>query len=276
MKEKIALFGAGGKMGVRLAKNLKKSDYQVSHVEVSEVGQQRLRDEVGVDCVSIDAALDNVDVVILAVPDTLIGKIAAEISPKLRAGVMVMTLDAAAPFAGHLPERPDLVYFVAHPCHPPIFNDETTPEGRRDFFGGAAAKQSITSALMQGPESAFDLGEDVAKVIYQPILRSYRLTVEQMAILEPGLSETVCATLLYAMKQAMDETVRRGVPEEAARDFLLGHMNILGAVIFQEIPGAFSDACNKAIQNGLPRLLRDDWLKVFEHDEIAESIRRIT
>jgi len=30
---------------------------------------------------------------------------------------------------------------------------------------------------MQGPESAFDLGEDVAKVIYQPILRSYRLTV---------------------------------------------------------------------------------------------------
>ena len=51
---------------------------------------------------------------------------------------------------------------------------------------------------------------------------------------------------------------------------------ILGAVIFKEIPGAFSDACNKAIQNGLPRLLRDDWLKVFDHDEIAESIRRIT
>ncbi|MCA1326336.1 phosphogluconate dehydrogenase C-terminal domain-containing protein [Herbaspirillum sp. alder98] len=276
MKQKIALFGAGGKMGVRLAKNLKKSDYQVAHVEVSEVGQKRLHDEVGVACVSIDTALDNVDVVILAVPDTLIGRIAAEISPKLRAGVMVMTLDAAAPFAGHLPDRPDLVYFVAHPCHPPIFNDESTPEARHDFFGGGHAKQSITSALMQGPDSAFDLGEDVAKVIYAPILRSYRLTVEQMALLEPGLSETVCATLLYVMKQAMDETVRRGVPEDAARDFLLGHMNILGAVIFNEIPGAFSDACNKAIQNGLPRLMRDDWIKVFDHDEIAESIRRIT
>lgn len=276
MKQKIALLGAGGKMGVRLAKNLKQSDYQVAHVEVSEVGQKRLRDEAGLECVPMDAALDNVDVVILAVPDTLIGKIAADIAPKLRAGVMVMTLDAAAPFAGHLPDRPDLVYFVAHPCHPPIFNDETTTEGRRDFFGGAHARQSVTSALMQGPESAFDLGEDIAKVIYAPILRSYRLTVDQMALLEPGLSETVCATLLYAMKQAMDETVRRGVPEEAARDFLLGHMNILGAVIFKEIPGAFSDACNKAIQNGLPRLLRDDWLKVFEHDEIAESIRRIT
>lgn len=276
MKEKIALLGAGGKMGVRLAKNLQKSDYQVAHVEVSAVGQKRLKDELGVDCVSIDVALDNVNVVILAVPDTLIGKIAAEIAPKLQPGVMVMTLDAAAPFAGHLPDRKDLVYFVAHPCHPPIFNDEVTQEARRDFFGGGAAKQSITSALMQGPDSAFDLGEDIAKVIYAPILRSYRLTVEQMALLEPGLSETVCATLLDVMREAMDETVRRGVPKEAARDFLLGHMNILGAVIFNEIPGAFSDACNKAITFGKPRLMRDDWKKVFDHDEIAESIRRIT
>ena len=47
------------------------------------------------------------------------------------------------------------------------------------------------------------------------------------------------------MREAMDETVRRGVPEQCARDFLLGHMNILAAVIFKEIPGAFSDACNK-------------------------------
>jgi len=49
-----------------------------------------------------------------------------------------------------------------------------------------------------------------------------------------------------------------------------------GAVIFNEIPGAFSDACNKAIENGKPRIFRDDWLGVFEPAEIAESIRRIT
>jgi hypothetical protein len=276
MNERIALFGAGGKMGVRLSKNLLKSDFRVSHVEPGAFGRQRLKDELGVECVDQDVALDNVDVVILAIPDTLIGKISHEIAPKLRAGVMVMTLDAAAPFAGHLPDRKDLTYFVAHPCHPTIFNDETTEEGRKDHFGGGGAKQSITSALMQGPESAFDLGEAVAKAIYAPILRSYRLTVDQMAILEPGLSETVCATLLQVMRDAMDETVRRGVPEQCARDFLLGHMNILAAVIFNEIPGAFSDACNKAITFGKPRLMRDDWLKVFDREEIAESIRRIT
>jgi len=276
MKEKIALFGAGGKMGYRLTSNLLKSDYRVAHVEPGEGGRKRLKDELGVDCVSADTALDGADVVILAVPDTLIGKLSHEIAPKLKAGTMVRTLDAAAPFAGHLPDRADLTYFVAHPCHPLIFNDEEDTKARRDFFGGAYAKQSITSALMQGPEEAFDLGEAVAKVIYAPILRSYRLTVDQMALLEPGLSETICATLLYVMREAMDETVKRGVPKEAARDFLLGHMNILGAVIFNEIPGAFSDACNKAIEFGKPRLMRDDWKNVFDREEIAESIRRIT
>jgi hypothetical protein len=276
MSAKIALFGAGGKMGVRLSQNLKGSAFEVRHVEPGEVGRARLRDEVGVACVSVDEALAGVDVVILAVPDSLIGKLAAEISPQLRPGVMVMTLDAAAPFAGHLPARDDLVYFVAHPCHPSIFHPLAHAEGKPDYFGGVAAPQSIVSALMQGPDSAWELGEAIAKTIYQPIARSYRVTVEQMALLEPGLSETVCATLLDVMREAMDEVVSRGVPADAARDFLLGHMTILSAVIFKQIPGQFSDACNKAITFGKPRLMRDDWKKIFDHEEIADSIQRIT
>ncbi|MBO9679059.1 MAG: NAD(P)-binding domain-containing protein [Acidovorax sp.] len=272
----IALFGAGGKMGVRLAKNLQGSRFEVRHVEVGEVGRKRLQDELGIRCVDEAAALEGADVVILAVPDTLIGKIAAAIAPRLAAGTMVMLLDAAAPFAGHLPDRPDLTYFVAHPCHPPIFSADLRKDGVPDFFGGGHAPQSVVSALMQGPQAAFALGEEVAQAIYAPILRSYRVTVEQMALLEPGLSETVCATLLDVMREAMDEVVSRGVPHEAARDFLLGHMTILSAVIFQEIPGQFSDACNKAITFGKPRLMKEDWLKVFDREEIAESIQRIT
>mgnify|MGYP006267338089 FL=1 len=272
----IALFGAGGKMGARLAKNLQGSAFEVRHVEVSEAGQKRLRDELGITCCSIEQALSGADVVILAVPDTLIGRIAADISPKLAAGTMVITLDAAAPFAGHLPARDDLVYFVTHPCHPNIFNPQVHTEGAPDYFGGVRASQSIVNALMQGPDQAYALGESIAKLIYQPVQRSYRVTVEQMALLEPGLSETVCATLLDVMREAMDEVVARGVPPEAARDFLLGHMTILSAVIFKQIPGQFSDACNKAITYGKPRLMRDDWLQVFDRTEIADSIQRIT
>lgn len=272
----IALFGAGGKMGVRLSKNLAKTDFSVRHVEVSEAGRARLKAEVGVDCLAPEAAIDGAEVVILAVPDTAIGKVAEKVVPMLAPGTMVVCLDAAAPFAGHLPQRADLTYFVTHPCHPPIFNDETTPEGKRDFFGGVAAKQGIVNALMQGPEAHYALGEAVGKAIYAPVVRSHRVTVEQMAILEPGLSETVCASLLAVMREAMDEAVARGVPKEAARDFLLGHMNILGAVIFEEVPGVFSDACNKAIEFGKPVLMRDDWKRVFEPEEIAASIQRIT
>lgn len=273
---KIALFGAGGKMGCRLSKNLQNSRFDVQHVEVSDFGKKRLETELGITTVDADTAIADSEVVILAVPDTLIGKVAESISPQLVKDTMVIVLDAAAPFAGHLPARDDLTYFVTHPCHPPIYNDETDPQSKRDFFGGELAKQHIVSSLMQGPESAYQLGEEIAKVIWAPVMRSHRVTVEQMALLEPGLSETVCASLLVVMREAMDEVVARGVPKEAARDFLLGHMNVLGAVIFDEVEGVFSDACNKAIEFGKPALMKDDWKNVFEPQELADSIKRIT
>ena len=274
---KLALFGAGGKMGMRLGANLAKSDeFETLRVEISPEGQARVKAAFGTDCVSADAALAEAKVVVLAVPDTHIGKVAAGIVDKLRPGTMLVCLDAAAPYAGHLPERADITYFVTHPCHPPIFNDETDMAAKRDHFGGIAAKQGVVNALMQGPEEDYILGEKVAKAIYAPVVRSHRVTLEGMALLEPGLSETVVASLLVVMREAMDEVIARGVPHEAARDFLLGHMNILAAVIFKEVDGVFSDAANKAIEFGKPALMRDDWKRVFEIDEIRASIERIT
>lgn len=262
---------------MRLSANLAKSEFEVRHVEVSEAGRARLKSELGLESVTQDIALDGAEVVILAIPDTVIGKVAEQVVPAVAPGTMVVILDAAAPFAGHLPRRDDITYFVTHPCHPPIFNDEDTPEGRRDHFGGVAAKQGVVNALMQGPREHYELGDRIARAIYAPVTRSYEVTVKQMAMLEPGLSETVCASLLVVMREAMDECIARsGVSKECARDFLLGHMNILGAVIFEEREGAFSDACNKAIEFGKPMLMRDDWKRVFEWDEIADSIRRIT
>jgi hypothetical protein len=273
----IALFGAGGKMGMRLSANLVATNFSVSHVEVSPAGQQRVRDAYGVDCLPPDVAIAGADAVILAVPDTHIGRVAAEVVPHLRPGTMVVILDAAAPYAGHLPKRDDITYFITHPCHPPIYNDEVTLEAKADHFGGVAAKQAIVCALMQGPREHYALGERIARAIYAPVMRSHEVTVAQMAMLEPGLSETVCASLLTVMRQAMDECVARsGVSKDCARDFLLGHMNILGAVIFEERQGVFSDACNKAIEFGIPVLMRDDWKRVFDWDEITASIERIT
>ena len=204
----ITIMGAGGKMGYRLSRNLKDSGHDMHYVEVSEAGRARLV-ELGLQASAAERAVAASDVVILAVPDRLIGRISHDIDPLLRPGTMVVALDPAAPFAGELPKRPDVTYFVSHPCHPPIVNDEVDPEAKRDFFGGVAAKQAIVCALMQGPEEHYGKGEGIARQMYAPVLRSHRVTVQQMAILEPALSETVTATCITVLHEAMEEAVRR-------------------------------------------------------------------
>lgn len=273
---KIALLGAGGKMGVRLASNLGGAPWTVDHVEISEAGQARLRQELGVDCVPQDVALAGADVVIMAVPDPLIGRILSGFVERLRPGAAVIMLDAAAPHAGELPARDDVTYFVTHPCHPSIFRWEPTREAHEDHFGGIAASQAIVCALMQGPEEHYALCEAIAKTIYKPVSRSHRVTVEQMAILEPALSETIGATLVTALKEATEEAVRRGVPQAAAYDFILGHLGIELAIIFGALPGAqFSDGAKQAIAKAKPRLLREDWLSVMEPEAVLDSVRDI-
>ena len=207
---KIALLGAGGKMGVRLATNLRGSPYEVMHVEITEEGRKRLKDATGADCVDRDAALRDADVVLMAVPDALIGKIAKTFIADVKPGCAIIMLDAAAPHAGELPERKDVTYFVTHPCHPSIFRYEPTREAQKDYFGGVKAEQAIVCALMQGPEAHYALCEDIAKTIYKPVTRSHRVTVEQMALLEPGLSETVGATLVTALRKATDVAIAEG------------------------------------------------------------------
>ena len=273
----IAIIGAGGKMGFRLSQNLMGTPYQVRHVEVSEVGRNRLK-EIGVEAVPQARALDGADAVVLAVPDNLIGKVAHQIEPDLRPGTMLIALDAAAPYAGDMPKRDDLVYFVTHPCHPPLYNDETDPEARSDYFGGVAkAKQHIVCALMQGPDEAYATGEGIARELFKPVMRSHRITVEQMAILEPVLSETIGATCVTFLREATDEAVRRGVPEQAAMDFMLGHLNIEIAILFGAFPsGVFSDGAKKAIEKAKAKLFQPDWKRVFEPDEMMESVRMIT
>ncbi len=274
---KIALLGAGGKMGVRLSTNLHGSRFDVQHVEVSEEGRARLKDAIGADCVEMDRALGQADVVLMAVPDRLIGKIAHQIIDKVRPGTALIVLDAAAPYAGEMPSRADVTYFVTHPCHPPIYNDETDPKAKADFFGGIHAKQHIVCALMQGPEEHYALCEEIARTIYKPVMNAHRCTVEDIAFLEPALSETVGITLCLAMKDAVDAVVKQGVPREAATDFMLGHINIGLSIAFGVFPeGRFSDGAIHAIEQAKPQIFREGWLeRIFNKDAVLQSVRDI-
>jgi hypothetical protein len=271
----IALFGAGGKMGCRITDNLKNGEYPVFYVEVSETGIANLRQR-GLEPTPQDRALGEADVIVLAVPDNLIERISREIVPALKPGALVVCLDPAAPCANRIATREDVSCFVTHPCHPPVFNDETDPEARRDYFGGIKAKQNIVCALFHGPEEDYARGEAIARRMYAPVMSAHRVTVEQMAILEPALSETTSQTCLQVVREALDEAIRRGVPPEAARDFILGHINIQLAIFFGEVNVQFSDGARKAMDRARAQIIQPDWKKVFEPENIRECLEEIT
>lgn len=272
----IALMGAGGKMGCRITRNMKGlPEYTMLYIEISEAGLANMA-ELEVSATPQGEALKQAEVVVLAVPDALIGQICAEIVPQLNRGAMVIGLDPAAAYAGVLPEREDITYFITHPCHPPVFNDETDPRAQRDWFGGEYARQSIVCALYQGPEEAYARGEAIARAMFAPILRSHRVTTEQMAILEPGLVETLSATCLYVIREGLDEAIRLGVPEPAARDFLYGHLRVELAIIFDEAGFPFSDGAIFAINQAKKKIFQPDWKRVMAIESIQESVKDIT
>lgn len=272
----IALLGAGGKMGCRLTDNLLKTNYRVRHVEISDRGIAALAQR-GLAPIAAEDAVRDADVAVLALPDNRIGPITANLSKHIRPGSMLLALDIAAPIAGLLPKREDLTYFVAHPCHPSVFGDESTLEARRDFFGGVHAKQNIVCCLMQGPEEDYALGEEISRSLYAPVITAHRCTATQMAILEPVLSETVLGTCLTVVGEAIQEAVRRGVPEEAAREFVLGHLKVELGIVFQQFEGAtFSDGAIQAIEAAKKTLFQPDWKRVFDNDAMMQSIHEIT
>jgi hypothetical protein len=273
---KVVLVGAGGKMGCRLTDNLKNSAYQMSYVEVSPAGIERLEAR-GVKTSKPDDVIPDADVVILAVPDIYIGKVATEMLDKFKPGAIVFTLDPAAAVGGHLPKRTDISYFVSHPTHPSVFNWEPDQKKHFDYFGGITARQAIVCALMQGPDEHYKIGEDLAIAMYAPVTRAHRITVEQMALLEPGLAETFLGAVMFTMREAMDEIIKKGVPKDAVFDFFMGHINIDLALCFDQIPGGvFSDACYKAIQIGKPLIFKEDWKKVLEPDHVKYQIDVMT
>ena len=271
----IAIWGAAGNMGTRACNRLRENPrYHVIPVEVLPEGVKKLKGR-GDQPMAPDEAARAADIIVLAIADKFIRQVAADLVPKMKSGAMLMTLDPAAGYAGILPDRPDITYFVTHPTHPSVFNDETDPEARKDYFGAGKAKQSIVSALMQGPEEDYAKGEAVARQYFGPILRSHRVTLEQLAILEPAMSETCSATFVVALKEAMEEAIARGVPRQAAEDFLLGHVNVQLAIVFERINWRMSEGAYHVVREAMKRIFRPDWKNVFDREELKESVRGI-
>jgi hypothetical protein len=272
----LALFGAAGKMGSRITQRIKDdAGLRTLYVEAGEAAQARLA-QAGLGPTPPEEAARRADVAILAIPDKLIGRVAGQIVPLLKPGAMLICLDPAAPHGGELPARPDITYFITHPCHPPVVNDETDPEARLDFFGAIKAKQHVVAALMQGPENDYARGEAIVRKIFAPVMNVYRVTVEQMAILEPALSETVVLTCMVIVTEAIQEAVRCGVPPEAARQFVLGHLNVDIGILFGYIDAQLSDGAKLAVERARHTIFQPDWKKVFQPENVMAEVKAIT
>lgn len=270
----IAIIGAGGKMGYRTSANLQETDYAVAHVEPSEQGRARLA-TLGIDAVDVAEAVPNADVVILTVPDNRIGRVSKEIVPLMKVGATLVVLDAAAPYAGEIALRDDISAVACHPCHPPVFSDEVEPEAQQDYFGGVAAKQDVVIAVISGSDADYDRAEPVVRAMFAPVRDAYRITVENMVLLEPVLAETTAATCVTIIREATDEAIARGVPAEAAFAFILGHLRVELAILFDQIGSPFSDGAIKAIESAKGIIFQPDWKRVFDEENIRASVAEI-
>jgi hypothetical protein len=87
----------------------------------------------------------------------------------------------------------------------------------------------------------------------------------------------VGATLCLAMRDALEEAVKRGVPREAAMDFMLGHIQIELAIafgVFKE--GKLSDGALHAIEKANPQIFKDGWLQeIFDLQAVMASVKDI-
>ncbi|RFA18030.1 phosphogluconate dehydrogenase C-terminal domain-containing protein [Subtercola boreus] len=270
----IAVIGAGGKMGMRVSNNLAKTDHTVFYSENSPAGQQRTLD-AGRTITETPDAVKDADVVVLAVPDLALAAVSALVVPLLKPGTVLLTLDPAAAYAGLLATRDDIVFAVAHPCHPSVFLERHTPEEYADTFGGIAAPQDVVAAIESDDESKRAIAEATIKVIYAPVVDVHWVTVKQLAQLEPTLVETIACMIGGLLKESLDEAVNTmGVPYPAARAILLGHTQVaLANSLNGDNP--FSDACLIAMDYGRESIVKDDWKKIFRDDELDLVLSRM-
>lgn len=270
----VTVVGAGGKMGMRVSANLDRTSYTTLYAETSPAARDRVR-AAGREVTDAADAVPRSDVVILAVPDVLLGDISARIVPAAKPGAVVLTLDPAAAYAGVLVLRADIHLAVAHPCHPSVFLERTSPEEWADTFGGVAAPQDVVAAIESDDQQARARAEEVVRAMYAPVLDVHWVTVEQLAALEPTLVETITCMISGLLKEALHETVSTvGVPEAAAKAMLFGHTQV---ALTNSLRGSnpFSEACLIAMDYGREALITEDWKKVFDRAELDQVIARM-
>ena len=199
---------------------------------------------------------------LMAVPDRLIGKIAHSIVEKVRprdgADRARRRRTACGRDAGSAGP-----HLLCDPSLPPADLQRRDDRGREEgFLRRDRSQQHIVCALMQGPGG--------------PLLRTLRgggahdlqagdgsTPLHGRADRNPGAGALGDGYYhVHRLGEATDEAARRGVPRQAAVDFMLGHLTIGLSIAFEIFPeGRFSDGALHAIEQAKPQIFREGWLE---------------
>jgi len=261
-------------MGMRLSDNLGRSGHHVLYSENHPAAIERVR-AAGRELSDTNTAVAQSDVIVLAVPDILLGEVSHSIVPSARPGAVLLTLDPAALYAGLIAHRDDLYFAVAHPCHPSVFLQRSSSDEWADTFGGIAAPQDVVAALESGDQMVRDRTEQVIRTIYSPVVDVHWVTVKQLTVLEPTVTETITCMISGLLKDVLWEAVNTaGIPEQAVKAIMLGHVQIaLANSLLGSNP--FSDAAMIAMDYGRERVIKEDWRKIFDDAELDTVIARM-
>jgi len=269
-------------MGRRITRGLLAVDeaaYDLRLVETAETSREKIRAEGNEALVLPEAeALHDADIVVFAVPDRIVRDLAPGILAQLRDGAAILFLDPAAVAAGRIPVDERLACFAVHPTHPPLYSllSEEDPEARKDYWGGGLARQALVFAHAWGPTKDDATVEQVARHMFAPITESHRISVYQMALLEPALTETLANGCVAVIREGLNEVIARGVPAPAATDFLWGHLQIGIALIFDKLDWKLSDGAQLALDQSREQLFKDNWTDIFNEDNLMRSLQQIT
>lgn len=269
----IGILGAGGKMGMRIGVNLKHLPNKTFYIENGKDGMQRLADS-GIKVSLLDDVIEDVDCLILSVPDVYVKNISSEIVPKMKSGAIVILLDPAAAYMDVVCIRDDLHYTVAHPCHPALYKEQPSLEAYQDQFGGVAGHQDVVASHWKGDRDKFEVACHLAKEMYAPVDQVFEVTLEQMAFLEPTVVEVCGMSLMSMFQELVTEMDKRGIPKDAGMSFVLGHINVALAIfVLQTNP--LSDGALVAMNYGKERIINKDWRKVLTDESLHEVLAKM-
>lgn len=89
------------------------------------------------------------------------------------------------------------------------------------------------------------------------------------------MAETCGIALVRALREVLEEAVRRGVPRAAAEDFMYGHIKVELGIAFGRAPFPFSDGAKLISAYGEQRIFQPDWLTLFEPESVKEQTQMI-